>query len=309
MGNNPVKTYDNYISKIIPNITVNGDFCDKERMINDYIRLTLNRTSQIFNWRGLPDSIPQRMIELYLQVNGNTAIYKADGKLYAFTGGMGGELNPYYMPTIYTISNPALNISVNARINADCIVIPNDTTYIGIMPIISKYARLLIENEITLYVNMINARIPALIGADASTTADAASKYLQDIKMGKLGVIATSQFFDGLTTQQYNSASAHTLTDILEVEQYIKASLFNELGLQSNYNMKRERLTDDETALNEMALLPLIDDMLQCRKQGAKAINDKWDTNISVELNSAWEMTNKSVYEGGANDDESTNVV
>ena len=58
--------------------------------------------------------------------------------------------------------------------------------------------------------------------------------------------------------------------------------------------MKRERLTDDETALNETALLPLIDDMLNQRRITIDAINNKWGLNISVDLASGWKITHDS---------------
>lgn len=315
MPRDPCYLFNNFLSKILPGFGP-CNMSDKNTLINDYIRYTLNRTSKMFKWTGLPDTIPQRVIELYLQVNGNVCIYQYDGKLYPFVGGLGGEPNVYYMPTLYTIANPALNLSVNAKINDDCIVIPNDTMYSGILPLIKKYATLIVENELSLYVNMINARVPSIVGADNTNTADSASMFFSDIEKGKLGVISTSQFFEGIKSIPYSSTASHTLTDLLETEQYLKASLYNDLGLQSNFNMKRERLTDDETALNETALLPLIDDMLNYRKLGADAINAKWGTSISVTLDSGWKLTQDSARaetlenpetEGGAENDGTEN--
>ena len=76
---------------------------------------------------------------------------------------------------------------------------------------------------------------------------------------------------------------------MIESEQYIKASWYNDLGLNANYNMKRESINSGESQLNDDALLPLIDDMLQCRKNAIEKINSMFDTSISVSLASAWE--------------------
>ena len=308
MAREPCEVFDNFLSKIIPAFG-ECDIRDKKRRITEYVIYTFNRTSQMFKWNNLPDTIPQRTLELYLQCNGNVCIYKHNGALYPFIGGLGGEPNVYYMPTIYTIANPALNLSVNAIIDKNCIVIPNDTFYNGLLPMVKKYATLLVENELTLLVNLINSRLPSVIGASDTREADSAKLLFKDIEAGKLGVIGTNQLFEGFKSLPYSATTSHTLTDILEVEQYLKASLYNDLGLQSNYNMKRERLTDDETALNENALLPLIDDMLLQRENGAKRVNAMFGTDITVELNSGWRLTQLSARvenngdEGGGEND------
>lgn len=88
------------------------------------------------------------------------------------------------------------------------------------------------------------------------------------------------------------------LTKIIEAIQFIKASWFNDLGLQANYNMKRESLSESEVALNEDVMLPLVDNMLEMRRIHFDKVNQKFGTKISVELNSSWLNTRKSVNLG-----------
>ena len=73
----------------------------------------------------------------------------------------------------------------------------------------------------------------------------------------------------------------------------MKASLYNELGLQSNYNMKRESINSGESQLNEDMLHPLIDDMLRERQIALEKVNAMFGTNITVEFNSAWEINER----------------
>ena len=47
--------------------------------------------------------------------------------------------------------------------------------------------------------------------------------------------------------------------------------------------------------MNDDALMPLIDQMLACRKKACKQINDLFGLNIDVELNSAWLKIAKEV--------------
>lgn len=277
-----------------PNV-VPYDFKSKERNVRDYIAYMLIRTQSIFEYEGLPDSIPQRILELYLQTNGNVCIAKHEGVLYAFTGGLGGIQNEYYMPTIYTVSNPYLKFSEMFEIGKDCVVIPSDSLYIGLIPMFRKYASMLAENELSMTIVDIMARVVSLLSASDDKTKQSAEKYLQDIVSGNLGVIAESAFLDGIRAQPISSTSYNSLVPLIEYQQYIKASWLNDIGLDANFNMKREAINSSESGLNQDILLPLIDDMLKCRRIGVEAVNKMFGTNITVKLASSWEDTQLEV--------------
>ena len=82
---------------------------------------------------------------------------------------------------------------------------------------------------------------------------------------------------------------------MIELQQYLKASWFNEIGLNANFNMKREYLSTEEIQASTDLLIPLSDDMLMCREQGIKAVNELFGTNISVKKNSAWENKDREI--------------
>lgn len=281
------------------------DFLEKERCTNQHVSYMLNRTQSMFKWNGLPKTIPQRNLELMLQMNGNIGIASVDGLLYAFIGGLGGEPNPYYMPTLYTVANPSLKISKNYVIDEDIIIIPNDSLYIGLLPLFERYATAITETEISLLDANINSRIVSLLTANDDRTKASAEKYLDDVLNGKLGVIGNEQFLGGLQTQPYANTGHNAITDLIELEQYYKASWFNELGLNANYNMKRESINSGESQLNNDMLLPLIDDMLKQRKEGAERVNDMFGTSITVELASSWE-DNQEEIDNALNEETTT---
>ena len=282
-----LREYNRFISALLGDSIY--DFRDKSDCISNHLEYMLIRTQTMFKWSGLPDTIPQRDLELMLQCGGCVAIYKHEGSIYAFNGGLGGEPNVYYMPTIFTIANPALKLSVSAKIDTDCVVIPNDSLYKGLIPLFQRYARMLSENELSMFITLINSRIPALISSDNDGTTKSAEKYVTDIEGGKLGIIASPTFFDGIKTQPYGATSnTNMITNLIESEQYFKASWFNELGLNANYNMKRESINSDESQLNDDALLPLVDDMLQCRRKAIEKVNSMFGTSISIDYNSSW---------------------
>lgn len=289
MNDKRVTYFDRFISRIYPT-TIDYDSADKNNAIRAHIGYMLNRTQSMFKWTGLPDTIPQRSLELFLQTNGNVCFYEHNDVLRVFTGGMGGEPDAYYMPTIYTIANPALQLSVSARIDVDCVVMPNDSMYLGLIPLFTKYAHFMTENELSIEIGIINTRLIDWISAPDDRTKRSAEKYLQDVKDGKQGVIAENGFFDGIKVNSRGANTiAPTMNSLIEMEQYLKASWYNELGLNANYNMKRESLNTTESQMNNDALLPLVDDMLRCRKESIDKVNAMFDTSISVELASSWQ--------------------
>ena len=285
------------------------NFANKSKCIDNKISYMLARTQSMFSYSGLPDTLNSRIIELYLQVNGNLCITdigediinksghsELTPGLYAFTGGMGGEYDIYYMPTLYTVSNPYLNYSKNLRIDDDCIVIPSDSMYYGLLPLFQKYATALTENELSMNMATIVLRLQALITVGDDNTKKSAEKYLQDIVNGHIGILLENAFFDDLKVTPYATTGAHTtIQNIIELEQYLRATWYNDLGLNSNYNMKRESINSGESQLNNDALLPLVDNMLKCRRDGFDKVNKKYGTNIKVELNSSWSYNAEAI--------------
>ncbi len=261
---------------------------DKEYMLQNTIIQMLNRTTRMFKYDNIPKTIQVKDLETQLQVGGFAVWKKVNGELYTFTAGLGGEPNPYYLPTLAIVANPALKYNASLKIDEDCVVMLNDNFYQGLMPMFNKYASMLTEAEISLKYAIINARVPALIQADNDSTYESAMKFFDKVVEGKeYGIISSKEFFDGIRAQDYYKQAY--IKDVIESIQYIKGSWFNEIGLKSAFNMKREAINESEADLNDDILHPTIDTMLECRKQALEKINEMFDTNITVELDSAWE--------------------
>jgi len=269
------------------------DFTDKNANATQYVAYMLNRVQSMLKYEGLPDTLPKRNLVLMLQVNGWVCIPDPkyfDGKMYAFTGGLGGEPDPYYMPTICTVANPALNFFKNLTIGTECVIVPHDSLYIGLLPMFTRYASMLAENDISIRIADINARIINLISAGDDKSLKGAQKYIADIERGKLGVAAENSFLDGIRAQPYAAGIAsNKITQLIELQQYLKAGWFNDLGLNANYNMKREAINSTEAQLNDDALLPLVDDIVATQQAAFDRVNELYGSNIRVSLASAWE--------------------
>ena len=264
------------------------DFRNKAENVDNFIRYMLARTLQMFEYNGLPETIPQKELERLLQVQGYAFITEYEGKLYAFTGGLGGQQGVYGEPTEIVIANPALKFNKTLNIERDGVLINNDDMRQGLIPLISKYATILNENEITMILSTINKRVNNLISVSDDNTAESAKQYLKGLEEGNIGYIMESRLYESLKAKSNSETNSTRLIDLIELQQYIKASLYNELGLNSNFNMKRERLIKPEVEMNTSSIYPLVDNMLHCRQEAVEKINDMYGTSITVEFSSSW---------------------
>ena len=291
-----------FYSDLIPKY----DILDKEKNFRKYILMFLRITNRIFKYTGLPDTIPARNLEKLLQMKGVIFFYKTSlafsaanteklGEgLYVFTGGYGGAENVYYEPTVANIANPCCpDIPMNLEIGKDCCVMWNDSFKQGLLPIIQKYAFLMVESDISILDAEYNLRIQSLIQASDDRTRASAEEWLRQVIAGKPGIIAGKSLDPetALATKPFaTGGQTNAMSQLIEMHQYLKASFLNEIGLNANYNMKRERINSAETELNNDGLLPLVDDMLREREDALEKVNAMFGTDIKVEKASAWEF-------------------
>ena len=273
---------------------------DKSKSSASIVNYMLARLQKMFKYKNLPDSIPRQYLENYLLVNGSCIIARdkknaSDPNIYAFVGAAGGEPDIYYRPTKYMIANPSLQFSAEYYISdtdpnheRDAILVRNDTMWQGLYPMMARYASLISENLLTIRTADVMLRVLALITAPDDTSRLAADQFLKDITEGKLASIAENRFLDGIRMQNPPSNNGSYLTQFIELHQYLVGSFYNEVGLNANYNMKREALSESETGLNDDSLMPLCEDMLRCRREDMQAVNELFGTSIEVDFDSSW---------------------
>ena len=260
----------------------------------------------MFEWTGLPETIPAEIMELYLQLNGQCAITEVGGKLFAIPGGLGGPPDPYFRPTVYIAAIPGLrdgdhSFSRSMKIvnhldpfasietHGKCVLVKNDTLMEGMLYMYARYATQLTENDVSIRSAQINARAHVNIVAENDKDAASAKAYVAGLEAGKIEVIMGRALMDSIKTANLSMNSANVIIQLIELQQYLKASWYNEIGLNANFNMKREYQSEEELQANTDVLLPLVDNMLECRQRAADSVNSTYGTKISVKKNSSWE--------------------
>lgn len=267
------------------------DYKEKATNISNGIMYMYAKTLSMFEYENLPETIPRKELELLLQRNGFAFITKVDGDLYAFNGGLGGEPDVYGNPTQIVIANPALNLFKTFELT-EGVLVKNDDMQAGLQTLYERYITMLAENDVNMSLYGINTRIQTLLAASDDKTKMSAEAYIKKIIDGEIAIIGESQMMDTLKTFNANSTASGKFTDLIEYHQYLKGSLFNEIGLNQTFNQKRQRLIRAEVEQNEDALFPLVYNMYANRKAAFDEVNEMFGTEISVGFGSVWNLKN-----------------
>ena len=260
------------------------DFKNKEYNIMNKCLLMLDRSISNFEWSGLPESLPAEILEKYLQIYGKVFIMKDnEGEIRAFNFNPGATKDVYFRPKTVLINNPWANINGEFKVGEDGFIIKNDSNGVGVWPVFTKYAALLTENDLTVKMAIINSRAINLISAPDDRTLKAINEYINNLVNGDYKAVGEAQIFDGIKVQPLMTEANNTLTNLIEMEQYLKASWFNEIGINANYNMKRESLNSAESDLNSECLYPLIDDELHNRQESEDKFKEMFGLDVKVE--------------------------
>lgn len=254
------------------------------RLANQY---TLSKTLTMFDYEGLPDSLPEKELERIIQEKGFAFIYEWEKKLIAFFGSFSGAVDEYGRYSSINIINQRTGTSKTVNLS-DGVLISNDDYKLGVLKLIDKYNTLINENEISLIMATYNNRVQKIISASDDRTKESALQYLKKVENGELAIIGESPFLDDLKVQGSNVSNNQNLSGMIEYNQYLKATLLNELGIQANTNNKKERLITAEVEQDKELVFPLVNNMFSNREQGVKDLNEKYGLNVSVDYGSVW---------------------
>lgn len=293
--------------------------CNVEDNFQHYFDLLTNKCCNLFKWEGLPETVDEKFLMMELVLNGKVCWTKIDDKLYVLDGNVGGEPNCYYQPTQFIVANPILGSKMvkirhkdgsNSTEGLDGVLMAlTDVDYLsdrpnkgGLFRLIYQTAGLLADNISSLNVSQINGRVAQLWTVDNDAEANTVEAIVRDMYEGhpyrvlsqdlisKVGVVPAAQ-----------TGQSNTLLNLMEIHQYVLASFYNEIGIPSTWNMKRERVNTAETELMTGSLDVSIYSMERCLKAAVEQINEMFGTSISVRFNE------EIIEEEGANANEDVN--
>lgn len=264
--------------------------CDVEQNYRFYFNWLLSKLHEIFVWENLPEGVDETFMNTELFLNGYCVFFAQNGTIYGLNSGLGGSPNEYYEPTEAIIANPVLG-SKNLKIDEECVVMWNTksdkeavTGIRGLYPLIHQTATLLADNIVSINCAQINTRVQALVIADSTAQKNSAEVVMRELYAGHPYKVLEDTMIDKIKVNPITANPASNISELVELHQYIIANFYNNIGIKTNYQMKKERLiTDEINSLNDFLAVSL-DAMLSSRLAAVEKINEMFGTNISVKL-------------------------
>lgn len=269
---------------------------------NLYFDMLVNKVCNLFKWENLPETVDERFLMVNLMLGGRVCWFDHKGRIYALNGNWGGEPNVYYRPTQFIVANPVIGSKTLTVLNKDGsnsidkldgIIMPltdadyfNDSEQGGLYRLIYQTAGLLADNISSLNVSQINGRVSQIWVADNDAMARTVEEVVRDIYEGHPYRVVSQDILNKVNAvPTAQTGQSNTLLNLIEAHQYILASFYNEIGIPSQWNMKRERVNTAETELMTGSLDVSVYNMEKNLQAAVEKINELFGTDINVRFN------------------------
>lgn len=267
------------------------DIFIRNRMVSmqnrlDYLHV---KVLEIFHYTNLDLTLPKRILESRVTQDGFTVVYEHEGNLYCTQTMPTGKEDVYgeYHEVHFTHSNEDECIPMSRTIGVDAVMVRNDANLIGLDPLLTEFALMEAQANITVLDNFMTLRTNRIIQAKDETSYVSALEYEQQIRDGVPAVILAEEVdsMDGICVHS-TPIPTNAASQTIELFQYISSRYYSELGIVLNNNMKSQYV--NETELGKSTGMPLIYNMLACRKEAVDEINALFGRDIKVSLSEEW---------------------
>ena len=288
-------------------------------MYNYYVKTLLNRVTNMFTWENLPETVDENFLAITLFTQGRVIWTDFNGELYALNGNYGGEPNVYYYPSQFIIANPILGTKIVDIDKTGVLMYLTDTDKMcsngetgGLFGLISTTAQLLADNISSINIAQRNTRITALVTAGNPAQKTSAENAIQRMYDGEPYEVVLNDLINALKINpmvESTAGGAQYIKELVELNQYILAQFYHSIGVNANYNMKRERVSGEEIAVNDECLTINVIDMLNNLQEAVQKINAMFNTNISVDFSKEWKgvLNNDDKRQIGETDNSEVN--
>ena len=241
-----------------------------------YFTQFFNLSLNIFKWENTGE-IESRFIERTLIENGYCFVYEdSDFGLVCMPCALIG-LNIYNEPTNVQITSPLINKTL--KIN-DGVLIYNNYTKTGLIPIIMNYVDRLTEIETTINTNIYLQKTPYIIVADKKTE-KSIREVANQITNNEPVIVVKSSIVENL--QNLELHTNFVAPELFELKQKIENEFLTFIGLNNNSQTnKKERLIVDEVNVNNDYINRNVDILYNAREIACKKINEKFGVNWKV---------------------------
>lgn len=259
-----------------------------------------------------PESIDDTFLKFCIFVNGKATFFRTDdtdgGELRALNGVPAETPDIYYMPVNMLVENPTFSKVYNLKRGTECEVVycRQIDRYTGgggtggLGSLIRLTAQLMADNMLSLNVAQKNTRLSTAIAADDEATKRSAEEAMRAMYAGEPFKVIMSNLVSNLQGIPVNVTTTNRyLIDLIQVQQYILAHFYEQIGLQTHDQMKKERLITDEINDNVDLSIYNIYGIIESINDGLDRVNAMFGTDMHAYLNPIIAKQLEQPAEGG----------
>ena len=270
------------------------EYLDYTTVYIHYFNNLLSLVYRIIDVEGLPSSCDLTFFKYCIFLKGKCVFFKDDdGRLLSLWGTYNDTPDVYYIPEYMQIDNPTFNHSYFRRRGEDCEVVycrdldryTGDVNG-GLYSLIHVTASLLADNAISLSVAQKNTRLTVLLGSDDQQTTNSAEYAMREIYAGRPYKVAQTNLIGTLQGIPMSSTAGNRyINDLIAAEQYIYAKFYEQIGLSTHDQIKKERLITGEINDNIDLAFYNINNIIVSINEGLERVNKMFGTDIQVYIN------------------------
>lgn len=252
----------------------------------ELLRLAISR----FKYDGLPDTIPQEILERFLIERGTVAIFKKNGSIWALPVSEYGVGVYWNAPPEYITANPILHNLRGATeyLKSTSSMVYNNSTHEPDLERLQRYSTQLAQIESTIDISLVNMRAMSIMQGATEKERQELDLFYQKLRTGEYSALVSEKMLARLEGMRLmptnNQMQSNGLRDLYSLRNNVYRQYLRDIGIRVSLE-KSQFVSEDEIINDDLLLGYNLNNPLDIRRRCLEKVNSKYDLNISVDIN------------------------
>ena len=262
----------------------------------DYVfRSLVNVVCDRIKFEGLPEEIDDGYLRYQLLLYGKVLFFTHKNSYHVFWYSGTGKHNEYHIDNEFLVTNPWMDYPNNFfktyNESQACIIYSDINAYIedadcGLFDFVTEYAKIISAIDRSIYILAKNSRLIAILTGQTMSFVESAKIAIDRVFKGDDSfAIMEESLLDSIKVNPIGEKSDYKLSELIKTRQYYISEFYQKLGVSCNQNMKKERLTDDESELISSVSAISFNHIINNINTSLKKVNKTFNLNISCSIN------------------------
>jgi len=262
-------------------------------------RSLVNVVCDRIKFDGLPEEIDDAYLRYQLLLYGKVLFFTHKNSYHVFWYSGTGKHNEYHIDNEFLVTNPWMdypnNFSKNYSESQACIIYSDINAYIedvdcGLFDFVTEYAKIISAIDRSIYILAKNSRLIAILTGQSMSFVESAKIAIDRVFKGDDSfAIMEESLLDSIKVNPIGEKTDYKLSELVKTRQYYVSEFFQKIGVSCNQNMKKERLTDDESELISSVSAISFNHIINNINTSLKKVNKTFNLNISCSINNPQE--------------------